>query len=101
MMDSTYSCLFFLRIGVVETEVGLSPELIRQSKIKTNGLGVADMKVAVGLGWKAGLNDGVAVGFVLDVVGDLVVEEVIHGADFGAWCIRALGDSRRSWVFNS
>ncbi len=68
--------LFLFGIGVVEAQVGFSAELIGQSKVKTDGLGVADVEVAVGLGRKAGLDDGVAVLFGAHILGDLIAEKV-------------------------
>ena len=52
--------LFFLGIGVVEAQVGLAAELVGETEIEADGLGVADVEIAVGLGWKARLHDGVA-----------------------------------------
>ena len=71
--------LFFFGIGVVEAEVGFSAELVGETEIQTDGLGVADVEVAVGLGRKAGLDDGVAVLFGADIFGDDVAEEVGMG----------------------
>ncbi len=62
--------LFLLGIGVVEAQVGLAAELIGQAEIEADGLGVADVEVAVGLGWKAGLDLGVAVLFGAHILGD-------------------------------
>ena len=48
--------LFFFRIGVVEAQVGLAAELVGETEVDADGLGVADVEVAVGLGRKAGLD---------------------------------------------
>src|SRR5206468_1061334 len=44
--------LFFLRVGVVEAQVSLPAELRSQTEIQPNGLGMADVQIAVGLGRK-------------------------------------------------
>ncbi len=62
--------LFFFGIGVVEAQVGLAAELVGEAEVEADGLGVADVEVAVGLGWKAGLDDCVAVFFGADIFGD-------------------------------
>src|SRR4051794_3296030 len=48
--------LFLRRVGIVEAQIGVTPEFIRQTKIKTDGFGVTDVQVAIWLGWKARLN---------------------------------------------
>ena len=53
--------LFLLGIGVVEAQVGEAAELVGQTEVEADGLGVADVQVAVGLRRKARLDDGVAV----------------------------------------
>src|ERR1700722_13367391 len=78
---------FLLGIGVVEAQIGLASKLIRQSKIKKNGLGVADVEIAVGLGRKAGLDLGVAKFLGAHVFGDDFAEEVGLGAGFGVFGI--------------
>ena len=76
--------LFFFGVGVVEAQVGFAAELVGEAEVDADGLGVADVEVAVGLGGKAGLDDGVAVFFGADVLGDDVVEEVGGGVGW-AW----------------
>ena len=49
--------LFLFGIGVVEAQVGLAAELVGEAEVEADGLGVADVEVAVGLGRKAGLDD--------------------------------------------
>ena len=39
--------IFLFRIGVIETQVALAAEFPRQSEVKTNGFGMADMQVTV------------------------------------------------------
>ena len=46
-------------VGVVEAQVRLAAVLLRQSEINAYRLGVADVQVAVGLGWKTGLDGSV------------------------------------------
>ena len=48
--------LFLGGIGVVEAQMAAAAKLLRDAEIEANGLGVADMQVAVGLGRKAGDN---------------------------------------------
>ena len=50
--------LFLFGIGVVEAQVGLAAELVGEAEVEADGLGVADVQIAVGLGWKAGLDSG-------------------------------------------
>ncbi len=73
--------LFLLGIGVVEAQVGLAAELVGEAEVEADGLGVADVEVAVGLGRKAGLDDCVAVLFGAHILGDLIAEEVGEGAN--------------------
>ena len=46
-------------VGVVEAQVRLAAVLLSQSEINAYRLGVADVQVAVGLGWKTGLDGSV------------------------------------------
>ena len=73
--------LFFFGVGVVEAQVGLAAELIGKAEVEADGLGVADVQVAVGLGWKARLDRGVAVLLGAHVLGDHVAEKIGGGAD--------------------
>ena len=68
--------LFFFGIGVVEAEIGFAAELVGETEVKADGLGVADVKVAVGLGRKARLDDCVAVFFGVDVFGDVSLRKL-------------------------
>jgi hypothetical protein len=78
--------LFLFGIGVVEAQVCFAAELVGEAEIDADGLGVADVKVAVGLGRKARLYYGVAVLFGAHVLGDLVTEEVGGGGGGLGWC---------------
>ena len=51
--------LFLLGIGVIEAQIGFAAELRRQSKVQADGLGVADVEIAIGLGRKAGVDASV------------------------------------------
>ena len=97
-MESTYSGLFLLGIGVVEAQIGFAAELVGEAKINADGLGVADVQIAVGLGWKAGLDLGVAELFGAHILGDDVAEEVGGGASFGTRGVGAFRDSCCSWL---
>ena len=79
--------LFFFGIGVVEAQVGLAAELVGEAEVEADGLGVADVEIAVGLGGKARLDDGVAEFFGAHVFGDDVAEEVGMRASFRAFRI--------------
>ena len=46
--------LFLLGIGVVKTQIAAPAKLAGQAEIETDGLGMTDMQVTVGLGGKAG-----------------------------------------------
>ena len=45
--------LFFLRVGVIESQVADAAEIARQAEVQADALGMADVQVAVGLGRKA------------------------------------------------
>jgi len=60
--------------------------IVGQTEVDANCLGVADVEVAVGLGRKAGLDDGVAELFGAHILGDHVAEEV--GGSGGGWAFR-------------
>ena len=79
--------LFLFGIGVVEAQVGLAAELVGEAEVDADGLGVADVQVAVGLGWKARLDDRVAVLFGAHILGDDVAEEV-GWAVVSVWAFR-------------
>ncbi len=67
--------LFLLGVGVVEAQVGLSAKLLRQPEVQADGLGMADVQVAIGLGRKAGVD--AALEFVgLQIVDDDVADKV-------------------------
>ena len=62
------------RVGVVHAEVADAAELPGDAEIKTDALRVANMKIAVRLGWKACVNRGV---FPFpDMPGDDVADEI-------------------------
>src|SRR5690606_10505969 len=67
---------FFLhRVGVVQAQVADAAELRRDAKVQADGLGVADVQVAVGLRREAGLDRRVlAAG---EVVSDDLPDEVL------------------------
>ena len=46
--------LFFRRVGVVEPQVAAAVELAGDAEVEADGLGVADVEVAVGFGREAG-----------------------------------------------
>ena len=73
-------------IRVVETEVAHAPELLGDAEVQVDGLGVADVEEAVGLGREAG-GDGAVVDAVFDVLGDDVADEVFghDGIRIGIW----------------
>ncbi len=68
--------LFLLGIGVVKAQVGEAAELVGQSEVEADGLGVADVQVSVGLRRKARLNDGVAELPGLQILDEDVANEV-------------------------
>ena len=47
---------FFRGVGVVEAEVAFAVELAGEAEVEADGFGVADVEVAVGLGWEAGVD---------------------------------------------
>ena len=48
--------VFFFWIRVVETQIGVAMELVGKAEVETDGLGVTNMQIAVGLGRKARLH---------------------------------------------
>ena len=69
--------VFLHRVGVVHAKVADAPKALRRAKVDVDGLGVADVQVAVGLGWETGVDLqplGAAAGS--HVLFDEVVDEV-------------------------
>ena len=88
-------------VGVVHAQVADAPEALRRAEIDVNGLGVADVQVAVGLGWETGVDLhalGTAAG--THVLLDEVIDEVGGGdgvvVDFFAHCFH--GSFLRDYV---
>ena len=81
--------LFFFGIGVVEAQVGFAAELVGEAEVEADGLGVADVEIAVGLGGKAGLDDGVAELFGAHIFGDLIAKKIGYGVVFRVFRVRA------------
>ena len=73
--------LFLGGVGVVEAQVAAAAELPRDAEVEADGLGVADVEVAVRLGGKAG-DDGL-VPALAKVGGDDLTDEV--GVLEGGW----------------
>src|SRR6185503_3787780 len=74
------------RVAVVEAQVAPAAEVARQPEVEADRLGVADVRVAVGLGREAGDDARVAAG--REVGANDVANEIL--ARRGAW--RALPD---------
>ena len=66
------------RVGVVEAQVAVAAVLGRHAEVEADGLGVADVQVAVGLGRKPG-DDSAAVDAGRHVGGDDLADEVNGG----------------------
>ncbi len=73
--------VFLDGIGVVEAQVALAGVFAGDAEIETDGLGVTDVKVAVGLGRKA--RDDLWIAFFGDVAGDDVADEITRGRRSG------------------
>jgi hypothetical protein len=74
-LDGVDELLLFLgRIGVVETQVAVTAELLGNAEIETDRLGVADMEIAVRLRWKPG--DDLAGAAICEIGLDDVANEV-------------------------
>ena len=67
--------VLFLRVGVVEAEVAGAAEALGCSEVHDEGLGVADVQVAVRLGREAGV-EASAVAALLEVALDFLLYEV-------------------------
>ena len=65
-------------VRVVQAQVAGAAEVAGHAEILDDGLGMSDVEVAVGLGWKAGLHPA-AVGALGDVLADDVADEVTGG----------------------
>ncbi|EKY04599.1 hypothetical protein HMPREF9120_02180 [Neisseria sp. oral taxon 020 str. F0370] len=68
---------FFFGIGVVKAQVAQAVIHIGEAEIEADGFGVADVQVAVGLGWEAGLDGTVFAAF--EVFFDDGADEVVVG----------------------
>ena len=90
-MESTYSCSSFSGLVSSKRRLVLAAEFVGETEVETDGLGVADVEVAVGLGWKARLHDGVAELIRLEVSLDDVADEV-GGRGCGNYVVRGRHD---------
>ena len=70
---------FLDRVGVVEAQIAVPTELLRDTEIDADGLGMADMQPAVRLGWKTG-DDRPAM-----LPGDEILRDDFTDEVFG-WC---------------
>ena len=66
--------VFLGRVGVVHAQVADAAELARDAEVQTNGFGVADVQIAVGLGRKTRVNLRIAL--LRDVCFDDVADEI-------------------------
>jgi hypothetical protein len=66
--------LLFHRVGVVEAQVAAAAELASDAEVETDGLGMADVQVAVGLRREPG--DDLTDASLTHVRGDDVADEV-------------------------
>ena len=76
-------------VGVVEAQVAGPAELLGHPEVRADRLGVADVEVAVRLGWESGLDPAVE-GPRLVVGADLVADEVLADRVFGCVAHRLL-----------
>ena len=58
VLDDRLDVLNFLgaRVGVVQTQIADAAEVLRDAEVSDDGLGVANVQVAIGLGWESGLD---------------------------------------------
>ena len=69
---------FFARIGVIETQIAFATVSFCQTKVQANALGMSDVKIAIGLGRKTGLNLLTLQGLLgRKVLFDFVLNEVL------------------------
>ena len=59
-------------VGVVKAQVAFAAVFLRRAEIYADSLCVADMQVAVRLGWETGLNSGV------DPVLEIFINKIIY-----------------------
>jgi hypothetical protein len=84
-LDGVDELLLFLgRIGVVEAQIALPAELLRDAEIQAYGLGMADVEVAVGLRRKPGDDLAMAPGGEVGL--DDVANEIATGFHGGFGC---------------
>ena len=74
MMESTYSCSSLVGLVSSKRRLHRPPKLLGDAEIEADGLGVADVQVAVGLGRKAGHNPAVLARG--QVVGDDLADKI-------------------------
>src|SRR3546814_18697975 len=90
--------VFLVRVGVIETQVALATELLRQAEIQADRFGVADMQIAIGLRREAGDDLGVLDG--VQVGRDARSEKVDRGGSIGRWGERWVGaKGGREWSY--
>ena len=71
------------RVGVVQTQVADAAEVLRDAEVSDDGLGVANVQVAIGLGWESGL-DPSSIGALLVVRANDLMNEVRAGLGRGS-----------------
>ncbi len=69
------------RVGVIETQVALTTELLRQAKVQANRLGVPDVQITVGLRGETGDDLGMLAGVQVSL--DDRTEKVASGGSLG------------------
>ena len=69
--------VFLDGIGVIEPQVALAVVFAGDAEIKADGFRVAEVEVAVGLGWET--RDDLGVALFGDVAGDDIADEITRG----------------------
>ena len=69
--------VFLDGVGVIEAQVALAVIFAGDAEIKADGFRVAEMEVAVGLGWET--RDDLGVALFGDVAGDDIADEIARG----------------------
>ena len=63
------------RVGVIKTQIGLATIFLSDTEVQTDGLGMADMQIAVRFWWESGIYFRIVFP-VLDVFFDNLLNEI-------------------------
>src|SRR5207249_4657276 len=73
------------RVGIVHAQIANAAEFARDAEVQTNALGVTDVQIAVGLGWRARVDESVFL--FRNVRGHDVADEIRRPRCRGGWFV--------------